>query len=583
VAAKFFAELRRRNVFRAAAFYAASAWLLVQVATQVFPLFHVAEWVLRAIVIAAVIGFPFALLFAWFYEWTPQGFQRENEVTATESVSRRTGRKLDRWITIILSLAVVLLLTDRLVLRRSATDNVAAEKSIAVLPFENESGDLEMEFLSDGIAEALINSLAELPQLRVIARSTAFRYKNRDVDPREVGRALKVQSLLMGKVKQVGDRLHMQVDLVNAATGAQLWGATYERNLAEVVNVKQAIAREITGTLRLKLSGQQQQQLTRRDPTNSEAYPFYLRGRFYWNKRTAENIQKAIAEFQQAIERDPGFALGYVGLADSYIVLSQYAGRPQTETIPQAKMAVERALQIDDSMAEAHASLGTIYHNTWRWLEAEQEFQRATSLNPNYATGHHWFANHLLIIGQLERALAEIKRAQELDPLAPIGHTTMAAIYLAKNDPTSAREECRKMLELEPNFPSGHLFLGWSYFQQQNSAEGIRSFEKAVETSGRAAYYLAALGYGQAFAGRRAEASAILQELEEKHRRREALALYVAAVHVGLGDKEAAFAWLERAFEERSHLPSILTESAFVSLRGEPRYADLLRRMGLLR
>src|SRR5688572_15189528 len=538
---QFFAELRRRNVVRAAAFYAASAWLLVQVATQVFPLFHVAEWILRAIVVAAVIGFPFALLFAWFYEWTPQGFQRESEVPATESVAHRTGKKLDRWIIVILSLAVVLLLTDRLALRRDATDHVASEKSIAVLPFENESGDLEMEFLSDGIAEALINSLAELPQLRVIARSTAFRYKNREVDPREVGRALKVQSLLMGKVKQVGDRLHMQVDLVNADTGAQLWGETYERNLAEVVNIKQAIAREITGTLRLKLSGQQQQQLTRRDPTNSEAYPFYLRGRFYWNKRTAENIQKAIAEFQQAIERDPGFALGYVGLADSYIVLSQYAGRPQTETLPQAKIAVERALQIDDSLAEAHASLGTIYHNTWRWVEAEREFQRATSLNPNYATGHHWFANHLLIIGQLERALAEIKRAQELDPLAPIGHTTMAAIYLAKNDPTSAREECRKMLELEPNFPSGHLFLGWSYFQQQNSAEGIRSFEKAVETSDRAAYYLAALGYGQAFAGRRAEASAILQELEEKHRRREALALYVAAVHVGLGDKETAF------------------------------------------
>src|SRR5688572_32892620 len=266
-----------------------------------------------------------------------------------------------------------------------------------------------MEFLSDGIAEALINSLAELPQLRVIARSTAFRYKNREVDPREVGRALKVQSLLMGKVKQVGDRLHMQVDLVNADTGAQLWGETYERNMAEVVNVKQAIAREITEKLRLKLSGQQQQQLVRRDPTNSEAYPFYLRGRFYWNKRTAENIWKAIAEFQQAIERDANFALGYVGLADSYIVLSQYAGRPHNETLPQAKLAVERALQIDDSLGEAHASLATVYHRTWRWPEAEQEFQRATALNPNYPTARHWFSNYLMATGQRERALDEIK------------------------------------------------------------------------------------------------------------------------------------------------------------------------------
>src|SRR5688572_3374901 len=513
---QFFAELRRRNVVRAAAFYAASAWLLVQVATQVFPLFHVAEWILRAIVVAAVIGFPFALLFAWFYEWTPQGFQRESEVPATESVAHRTGKKLDRWIIVILSLAVVLLLTDRLALRRDATDHVASEKSIAVLPFENESGDLEMEFLSDGIAEALINSLAELPQLRVIARSTAFRYKNREVDPREVGRALKVQSLLMGKVKQVGDRLHMQVDLVNAATGAQLWGETYERNLAEVVNIKQAIAREITEKLRLKLSGQQQQQLTRRDPNNSEAYPFYLRGRFYWNKRTAENIQKAIAEFQQAIERDPGFALGYVGLADSYVVRSQYAGRPENETVPQGKLVVERALQIDDSLGEAHASLGTVYHRTWRWTEAEQEFQRATALNPNYPTARHWFSNYLMATGQRERALDEIKRAHELDPLAPIFRTSMAQIYLAKNDPAAAMEECRQVLELEPTFPSAHLFVGWSYFQQQNFEEAIKSFEKAVETSGRAAYYLSDLGYGYAATGQRAKAAAILEELKDK-------------------------------------------------------------------
>jgi tetratricopeptide (TPR) repeat protein len=387
----------------------------------------------------------------------------------------------------------------------------------------------------------------------------------------------------MGSVRQVRDRLNVQVDLVDTSTGAQLWGEEYERSLDELVSVKQSIAREVMEKLRLKLSGAEQQQLVKRDPTNSEAYQFYLRGRFYWNKRTAENIQKAIVEFQQAIERDPNFALGYVGLADSFIVLSQYAGRPQTETLPQAKVAVERALQIDDSLAEAHASLATVYHNTWRWADVEPEFQRAINLNPNYATAHHWFANHLFVTGHLDRALVEIRRAQELDPLAPIVRTTMAAIYLAKNDPSSAMAECRRVLELEPSFPSAYTYLGWSYFRQQNGAEALKNFEKAVEASGRAGYYLADLGYAYAAAGQRTEALAILEELKEKQGGREALPLHVAAVYVGLGDKDAAFAWLERGFQERSHLPSIEIQFAFAPLRSDPRYGDLLRRMGLKR
>ena len=577
----FFAELKRRNVYKIAVSYAVVAWLLIQAASILFPTFEAPAWVMKVFVALVATGFPIALFLAWAFEMTPEGIARTDEIAPTPA--RRRGRA---WMYVVLiggALSVGLFFLGRYTAANFGTTSSAirGEKSIAVLPFTNHSGDAELEYLSDGIAESLINSLTELQQLRVIARSTAFRYKNREIDPQEVGRALKVHALLMGQVKRVGERLEMQVDLVDTSTGAQLWGEKYERNLAEMVNVKQAIAREIIAKLRLKLSGQQQQQLVRRDPTNSEAYPFYLRGRFYWNKRTAENIRKAIAEFQQAIERDANFALGYVGLADSYIVLSQYAGRPQSETLPQAKMAAERALQIDDSLAEAHASLGTVYHRTWHWAEAEQELQRATILNPNYATAHHWFSNYLVINGQPERALDEIRRAQELDPLAPILRTTMAAIYLGKNDIRSAMEECRKALELEPNFPSAHLFLGWSFFQQQNFEEGIKSFERAVETSGRAAYYLADLGYGYAVTGQRAEASAILQELKDKHGRSEALAVDVAAVCVGLGDKDDAFAWLERGFQERSQLPSIVIDFAFESLRSDPRYAELVRRMGL--
>ena len=258
-----------------------------------------------------------------------------------------------------------------------------AINSVAVLPFANTSNDPNMEYLSDGISEALINSLTELQQLRVIARSTVFRYKGKEVDPQTIGRDLNVRALLMGRVRQTGDNLNIQVDLVDATTGAQLWGREYESKSADVLSVKQAIGREVTERLRLRLSGDEQRQLTKRDTTISESFQFYLRGRHYWNKRSAESIKKAIEQFQQAIDLDPNYALGYVGLADSYLQLEQYAGAPASEIMPRARAAVDRALQLDDSLSEAHATSASINQKLWRWTEAEEELKRAISLNPN--------------------------------------------------------------------------------------------------------------------------------------------------------------------------------------------------------
>lgn len=466
-----------------------------------------------------------------------------------------------------------------LFLRKTTT----AIDSIAVLPFQNVSNDPNVEYMSDGIAESLINSLTQLQQLRVIARSTAFRYKGKDVDPQAVGRELNVKAVLMGRVRQVGDSLNIQVDLVDASTGAQLWGKEYERKASDVLSVKQAITREVTENLKLRLSGEQEQKLTRRDTTNPEAYQFYLRGRYFWNKRTAEDLTKAIEQFQQAIESDPNYALGYVGLTDSYLLLDDYVGVPTSETLPKAKAAVERALQIDDSLAEAHTSLAKVYTDQWRWAEAEQEFWRAVALNPNYPTAHHWFSSaYFRPKGQLDDALREAKRAQELDPLSPIISNHVASIYLQMNDIKSAIAQSQGIMELDPRFPNAHNNLGWAFLKQRRYEEAIAALQKSVELSGRQSNYLCDLGYTYAITGRRGEALQILRELEDRYSKREAIGMNLAAVYVGLGEKDKAFSWLERDFEQRSGLlPDVTVWANFDDIRSDPRYADLLRRMGL--
>jgi TolB-like protein/Flp pilus assembly protein TadD len=453
--------------------------------------------------------------------------------------------------------------------------------SIAVLPLANTSNDPNTEYLSDGISEALINSLTELRQLRVTSRSTAFHYKGKDIDPQQVGRELNVRAVLMGRVRQMGDTLNIQVDLVDATTGAQLWGQEYERKVSDVLSVKQAIAREVTEKLRLRLSGEEQQRLVKRDTTNAEAYQFYLRGRYFWNKRTAEGIRKAIEQFQQAIDRDPNYALGYVGLADSFVLLEEYAGVPSSETLPKARAAADHALQIDDSLAEGHASSAYIYQKLWRWAEAEEEYKRAISLNPNYPTAHHWFAIYLALRQQFDDALKEIKRAQDLDPLSPVINTTVAEVYLLKNDLTSAIEECQRVIELDPHFPGAHDDLGIAYLKQRRYQEAMTEFQKVIELSG-GGEGLSDLGYFYAVTGKRSQALRILKELEGKYARRETTGIELAVVYFGLGEKDQAFAWLERDFEQRSgSLPFITYISKPEIPRSDPRYADLVRRMGL--
>jgi len=588
----FFAELKRRNVYKVGAVYAVSAWLLIQAASILFPTFEAPGWVMKVFVAVVAAGFPIALILAWAFELTPEGLKRTEFANELPTKAPRNRA----WIYVVtvaaaLSVAVFFLGRYTAASKQSEPSNAGAEsasaipeKSIAVLPFENVTGDPDTEYLSDGISEALINSLTELQQLKVIARSTAFRYKGKQVDPQAVGRELKVRTVLMGVVRQLGDRLNVQVDLVDATTGAQLWGEEYERKLADVLAVKQALVREVTEKLRLKVTGEQQQQLTQRDTTNPEAYQFYLRGRYYWNKRTAENLKKAIDQFQQAADKDRNYALAYVGLADCYVLLEDYAGTPASETLPKAKAFAQRALQLDSSLAEAHTSLAYAYRNLWQWEQAEEEFKWAIKLNPNYPTAHHWYSTYLLDLGRNDEAMAEIKRAHELDPLSLIIGTTLTYAYYAEGDVNSSIAQCKRVIDLDPNFPRAHEYLGLAYLKQGRHSEAIGELQKAVELSGRERRPLRDLGYGYAISGKRAEALTALKELEGKYEKHEVIGQDLAAVYAGLGEKDQAFAWLEKDFQARSGLlPWIRWIPPFESLRSDPRFAALLRRMGLQR
>ena len=492
-----------------------------------------------------------------------------------------TGIKRHRLVAVIVLIALVLTGVG-LFAYLQGNKSEAAIESIAVLPLVNQSRDPDTEYLSDGLTESIINSLTQLPSLRVSPRSSVFQYKGKDIDPLKAARDLGVRAVLTGRMLQRGDNLMVSAELLDVRDNKQLWGEQYNRKLADALAVQQEISREISERLRTKLSGEEQRELTRRDTSNPDAYAFYLKGRYYWNKRTPGNLRKAIEQFQLAADKDPNYALAYVGLADSYSLLEFYAGTPASETLPKAKAFAERALQLDNSLAEAHTSLGFAYDALWQWEKAEEEFKRALKLNPNYPTAHHWHGILLLDAGRFDEALIEAKRAQELDPLSLAISQNVSQTYLARGDVNSAIVEARKIIELDPRYPRGHMYLGLAYLKQGNYADANAELRKAVDLPERDRSVPGALGYGYAVSGRRVEALAILKELEEKYGRHEAVGQDLAAVYAGLGDKDQAFAWLEKDFQARSGLlPRVRWYVPYESLRSDPRYADLLRRMGL--
>ncbi len=499
--------------------------------------------------------------------------------SALHAAPRHTRKRITRsaW-----AGAAVLLLAVAAFLLWRATAQGPIE-SLAVLPFVNVTADPNTEYLSDGITENLINSFSQFPGLRVVPRTLAFAYKGRQIDPRNAGRELNVRAVLMGRVMQRGDSLNIQAELVDVREVSQLWGRQYNRRLSDILSVQEDIAGEVSQKLRLKPTVEHQQRLARRSTENTEAYQAYLKGRYYWNRRTEQTLKRAIEYFQQAIDIDPGYARAHAGLADCYAVYSEYEVESPRESGPKAGAAAAKALEIDDTLAEPHTSLAfSKVQYEWDWAGAEREFRRSIELDPNYATAHQWYSIYLTAIGRTAQALASVRRAQELDPLSlAITSQVGQALHLARRY-DEAIEQIRKALEMDPNFARGHLFLGMPYEQKLMYQEALAEHEKALELSGGSPLALGALGHAYAVSGQRGKALKTLADLRELSRHRYVAPFDSAVVYAGLADKERTFEWLEKAFDDRSSRMKFLNvDPRFDPLRSDPRFASLLRRMGL--
>ena len=455
-------------------------------------------------------------------------------------------------------------------------------ESLAVLPLANTSDDPNMEYLCDGITETIINSLSQLPKLKVMARSTVFRYKAQVVDPQEIGRALGVRSVLLGRMLQLGDNLIIGVELVNVADGSHLWGEQYRRKLLDIFELQEEIAREIIEKLRLKLSGQEKKRLAKRYTKNTQAYDLYLKGLYHWNKRTPDGLNIAIRHFREAIVLDPNYALAYAGLADCYILLTSITGVPSKETYPKAKAAAEKALETDDTLAEAYVTLGYLkFFHDWDWAGAETEYKRAIEFNCNYATARNYFSICLVYMERFDEAFEQYKIALKLDPLSlPISSGLGWALYSARRY-DEAIGQCEKTLELDPNFGRTHLYLGEIYVQKRMYEEAIAEFQKAAQLSGEL-WAKVELAHAYAAAGRRGEAEKILDDLRDQPEPSNVSPYQMAIIYAGLGEKDRAFELLEKAYEQRNHgLVELKVEPMLDSLRSDPRFADLQRRVGL--
>jgi len=486
----------------------------------------------------------------------------------------------------VLASALALILLAFAISRWVQTDHL---NSLAILPFSYVSSNPQLmanpdrEYLSDGLTESIINNLSQLTDLKVIARSSVFRYKGKGLDVQAIGRELNVRAVLVGQIRQEGDELNITVELMDVQKNSSIWGDTYQRKTADIQTVQKEIAKNVSEKLRLKLTGADQTQLAKTYTENGAAYEAYLKGRYHWNKRTDEGFKQATNFFQEAIIKDPSYALAYTGLADCYTLRSDYGYLAPKEGYALAKGAVTLALKYDESLAEAHNSLASIKAVTdWDWQGAENEYRRAIELNPNYPTAHHWYAAQLLLQGRLDQALLEIKKAQQLDPLSLGINKDFAVILLYARDYDKAMEQCRKTLEIEPHFGVMSTYIAQIYELKQKYPEAIAELEKAHAADPEDSEITYALGQAYALIGKKDEALKISNELNQPAKQNVFLPKEAAYLYALLGDKEQAVTTLQKAAENH-YLPvaEVKMDPRFAELRKDARVVELLRKIGL--
>ena len=580
----FFAELKRRNVYKVAVAYAIVGWLVMQIAATVVPALHLSDAITSAVVLLTILGFPIALVLAWAFELTPEGIKRTEDVAPNESITRRTGWKLMAPIVLIAIVALALLLFQLVGKRnasRTPSSNAISEKSIAVLPFENLSRDPDNAYFTEGIQDEILMRLAKIAELKVISRTSTARYKTSPDNLREIAKQLGVANILEGSVQRTADQARVNVQLIKAASDAHLWAEVYDRKLTDIFSVESEVAKTVADTLQAKLTGSEEHAISVKPTADFEAHQLYLKGRYLWNRRTGDNIKKALAYFQQAAEKDPKYALAYAGMGDAYALSPPYAAGMPQDCFPRARAAAQKAIELDETLAEGHASLGIVCFSYYEFAQSAKEFKRAIELNPNYASAHHWYGRcTLLMAGQIERGTTEVQRALELDPVSPIINSDLGLTYMEARRYDDAIDQLHKTIEMDPQFYYAHRVLGWALELKGSTHEAIAEYHRALELYDDPVV-LGLLGHAEATIGKQGEAREILIRLSEEARTRYVSSYAFAVIYLALGEKEQALDWLEKAAREHAapNINLIKIDPYLDPLRGDPRFEALVSKI----
>jgi TolB-like protein/Tfp pilus assembly protein PilF len=577
----FFAELKRRNVYKVALAYIVAGWALSQGIAQVFPVFDVPNWAIRSIVLLIIVGLPIALVLAWMFELTPQGIKRTD---AADAMPMSARQKKHTWIYVIvigglLSIGLFFLGRYSTQTPRQSEATTLPAKSIAVLPFDNLSRDPDNAFFAEGIQDEILTRLAKVADLKVIARTSSERFKSAPENLPDIAKQLGVLNILEGSVQKVNDQVRVNVQLINAMTNAHLWAEIYDRKLSDILSVESEIAKTIADTLQARLSGTEVNAMVKRHTENTQAYQFYLKGRFFWNKRDTNDLQKALGYFEQAAKEDPNYALAWSGMADVYVLLPLFGGADPADAYPKAKEAANKAIALDPNLAEPHADLGLIASLfDFDFALSMREFEKSIALNPNYATAHHWFGDSVLqCIGDFNRAIAEMKRALELDPLSVVFSVDLGVAYYFDGRYQEGIAQTRKAIDLDPNAYYPYYNLGELLEESGDFPGAISEYKKSVALDADP-YPLALLGRAEALNGNREAALKILQQLAVSKRY---VADYsVGLVYLGLGDKNQAMDWFEKSFAKRQpDLNTIRFDPLLRPLHGDPRFEQLAEKI----
>ena len=574
----FFSELKRRNVYKVAVAYIVAGWALSQGIAQVFPVFDIPNWAIRLIVILIIIGLPIALVLAWSFEITPQGIKRTETADAMPEATRK---KKHVWIYVVVIGAVLsigLFFLGRFTALNTASPARTSNKSIAVLPFDNLSRDPDNAYFCEGVQDEILTRLAKVADLKVISRTSTQHFKSAPDNLPQIAKQLGVAHILEGSVQKASDQVRVNVQLINAVTDAHLWADTYDRKLTDIFAVESEIAKTIAETLQARLTGSEKSSIAKTPTVNPEAYELYLKGRFFWNKRTGDDLRKSIEYLKQAIAKDLAYALAYAALADSYGILRFYGGASPDESIVPAAAAAKKALELDDSLAEAHGSLGLIATEELEIHRAVSELERAVQLNPNYATGHHWLALAFTALGQADPSVRELKRAVELDPLSMVINADLSIGYLYARRYDEAEAQARKTLEIDPRSFLAHYYLGMALQLKGRLKEAIPEFQKAVELN-HDPYSMSMLVQAYARNGQTDEARKLLAHLNEMAKSAEVPEYALATAYTSLGEKERAIQALEHGFAggNKSYLFLLPGDPFLDDLRGDPRFEALVQ------